>query len=187
MSFSTLSTYIYNKMLSYDETILHYRPIYKFIPINEIDGIQCSTKIYYTNKNLYLQIETNYMYRNDIDDNEDASEITLWCSDIKYNLNPLNEETINICLTKWFSDIEELKFCKLRTKFYKSIEVNMFDFLKNMKNIKCGDDCSVCYEKTQFKTVCNHSVCLSCLTQIKEISDVGDNKYKNCPICRECL
>src|SRR5271156_841034 len=44
--------------------------------------------------------------------------------------------------------------------------------------IKLDDDeCVVCYEKTNYKASCNHSVCRECTSRI-------DN-YRECPYCRQ--
>ena len=43
-------------------------------------------------------------------------------------------------------------------------------------------DCSVCYEKTNIKTHCEHSLCYRCWSKLKEV----DGSLP-CPICREAI
>lgn len=189
--YTNLSIFIYNSMLGYDESKHSISDWgYILVPITEIDNIECDVSIRYTNKHLKLSIVTDYLF---CDDDGDSKEIELWSSDTIYKNSTIEFDTelIKVCLDKWFMDIEELKFCKLRSRFYKKYESNIFDFIKTMKNIKCGEDCAVCYEKTNHKTHCQHSICVPCLIKVKETKTEEDNEYqdmhKHCPICRESL
>ena len=49
------------------------------------------------------------------------------------------------------------------------------------------DECCVCYEKTNSKTDCDHSICLQCAMKIKEERDENDDEVRNCPMCRGLL
>ena len=43
------------------------------------------------------------------------------------------------------------------------------------------EECVVCFENTNYKTKCNHILCLDCLNKIKK----NNNLSLTCPICRE--
>ena len=58
-------------------------------------------------------------------------------------------------------------------------------FLNSMMLPKCNKitnksaECIVCFDKTKYKTFCNHAVCDNCVTTI-----VQKNKGFTCPYCR---
>ena len=43
------------------------------------------------------------------------------------------------------------------------------------------NECCICFQKSNNKTICNHDVCSGCLVKITK-----NNKYK-CPICRRMI
>ena len=45
-----------------------------------------------------------------------------------------------------------------------------------------NEDCSICYEKTTFKTFCNHPVCIICLGKL---TDNRATTTAKCPLCRQ--
>lgn len=50
------------------------------------------------------------------------------------------------------------------------------------------EKCCVCYDFNVAKTICGHNLCRVCFQNIKLISnDEEDFKYKECPLCRNCL
>ena len=47
-------------------------------------------------------------------------------------------------------------------------------------NVETEDDCCICFEKTNSKTKCNHSVCNDCISTL-----IMNNPYSTkCPLCR---
>jgi hypothetical protein len=52
--------------------------------------------------------------------------------------------------------------------------------MPNLVTDKC--ECVVCYEKTQTKTDCEHSLCYRCWSKLKEVDGTLP-----CPICRESI
>ncbi len=52
--------------------------------------------------------------------------------------------------------------------------------MPNLVMDKC--ECSVCYEKTQTKTDCEHSLCYRCWSKLKEVDGALP-----CPMCRESI
>ena len=52
--------------------------------------------------------------------------------------------------------------------------------MPNLVTDKC--ECVVCYEKTQTKTDCQHSLCYRCWSKVKEVDGIVP-----CPICRESI
>ena len=54
------------------------------------------------------------------------------------------------------------------------------DLYKIKKKMNIEEECSICYEKSNCKTICNHYFCDICIEQ-------WYNKQKNCPICRNLI
>jgi hypothetical protein len=90
--------------------------------------------------------------------------------------------------------LKHLKFNIRNSKFEikNKIQFPIKKFTRNNNNItkKVCDECVVCYENTNFKTACNHTLCAICWGKIKEKCDCccGNNchnSFKSCPICRE--
>jgi hypothetical protein len=61
------------------------------------------------------------------------------------------------------------------------LEMSVVDktvFIKSGKNCSMKssttDICCVCYEDTKFRTMCNHSLCVNCISSVK----------MQCPMCR---
>lgn len=64
---------------------------------------------------------------------------------------------------------------------------NAFRVLNIPENIIISDNkCCVCYEKTNIKTICNHSLCYRCWSKIKPTKNLINDDY-NCPICRTVI
>ena len=52
------------------------------------------------------------------------------------------------------------------------------------------EECCVCYTFTKTMTNCDHSVCLDCISKIRDEMSVDEefnihDDYKNCPMCRQ--
>jgi len=63
-------------------------------------------------------------------------------------------------------------------------------FLKSPNIKSLYQECCVCYEITQTRTICKHPLCVRCWGQIPTISNPegGDDDYEQpCPICRRDL
>lgn len=101
----------------------------------------------------------------------------------KDNSPPLYRKKIwNYCdLKKFITNIRNIKF---------NNELGVFpdkDIIKHGETFVCDnielltEECSVCYEKTETKTKCGHSLCIRCETEL------FIKRKASCPICRSCL
>lgn len=67
---------------------------------------------------------------------------------------------------------------------FKSIGIDVMDN---------SGECSICYERTFCKSVCNHHICFSCCSQLKLSSpnnsddENSDDDNIHCPLCRSVL
>jgi len=72
------------------------------------------------------------------------------------------------------------KLTGLGPKFDRDITHGMI-YYDIIDDLPTYDECCICYEKTNVKTECNHSVCETCLNKIIE------KQNKKCPMCRHAL
>ena len=148
---------------------------------------------------IYLYVMTNYKeYYNDIDRVKIGVNVSLLIKDHvnKYEYDLLQhifilncDITNENCFKNYLYNIlfythiilKDFKFHPLLYYIYHK------DDIDNIVNIKLsfirlfGDkhnECSVCYENTIMKTVCNHYLCQKCFCSLIE---------KTCPLCRENL
>jgi hypothetical protein len=91
----------------------------------------------------------------------------------------INKDDIEIVLTKFVHIIDLLKPNKITGKLtYKDN-----DIIKKYDNKDC-DECCICYDLTDNKTCCGHSVCFICVEKIFASGPI-DYITRQCPICRE--
>ncbi len=167
------------------------------LPIDFIDGISCIVKIEYRRLTEHFQLW--FSIKSDIvqyydDDEEDYEYINLIehlgiCQ--TYNTSTLPQEKYIEILMKIKYVLTKLKFDKLTSKLtMKPNKDQLYYSLFACENITMrATQCSVCYDLTNWKTSCGHSVCIRCIQDIKlkkqEDCDEGCTcKYRPCPICR---
>jgi hypothetical protein len=80
--------------------------------------------------------------------------------------------------------LENITYVKMNYTFYEKIlcspkqKKKIIKLKKSLSFFPNDNICSVCYEPTQQKTICNHSICLQCRERCIQLQ-----KY-NCHICR---
>ena len=80
--------------------------------------------------------------------------------------------------------LQNITYVKMNYTFYEKIlcspkqKEKILKLKKSLSFFPNDNVCSVCYEPTQQKTICNHSICLQCREKCIQLQ-----KY-NCPICR---
>ena len=102
---------------------------------------------------------------------------------VSYNINQ-GEDTFKDCIYSalFYTYIikQDFKYNSLFT--YLCHEEDMTELLKikelHIKLFGVDTECCVCAEKTQTKTVCNHTICQKCYIKLEK---------KTCPICRKKL
>lgn len=82
----------------------------------------------------------------------------------------------NLPVIEWLCSLyDNYHYCLMNDTIYYYI-----DLYKIKKKMNIEEECSVCYEKSNCKTICNHYFCDICIEQ-------WYNKQKNCPICRNLI
>lgn len=138
-----------------------------------LDGIDITTylELYYDEDddtyNLSLQIYDKLYF------------ISLYCEHLYTETNLIDfikKKNLKKVFKNALKIFKSLKYCHIRNSFNKDDYIILYDgkYL-NEKNI---NTCSICNIKTSCKTVCNHFICLICVSQIKN---------SLCPLCRKPL
>jgi len=112
--------------------------------------------------------KVSYLDKNkDEDYNTQIMNMLQWNKDILNNLIYDNKQgkLIDSRVGRTITQIQEID--DLRMNF-------MGDMIFNKM-----DECCVCYEKTNSKTDCGHSICYKCAIKVKEEED-----ERKCPMCR---
>jgi len=102
------------------------------------------------------------------------------------NLDNLDVMHVKEKIHDLLTDANTLVYDKFNSSFKQPDDVIDFSFLSEFKNLKWLDECCVCHEQTNFKTCCNHTVCIECMSKIKPARD--EDRECNmimCPLCRE--
>ena len=160
------------------------------LPIIEIDGIKniiCKIEIWEKLEGLSFYVYCNFKCC-DGGDNEILFEKPLYRNDKKITnedllkfseelLDKLPKLRLDIDGRLSQTDIEEQLMLAEFEDIFSSIECDTFKIDKN-------NTCCVCYEKTNTKTLCEHSLCNRCWSKI-EINNDEDEKNIPCPLCRE--
>jgi len=176
MNTQALAEFMYQRWVVFDETKGSFANI--VTPIDKVDNILCDVVISYNKHGISYRIETKQIA---INDEDTTRPYKIFYSQPIFKLNDnADTDLFKVIFDKWFMDISELKFNKLTSIFGKEAHDTMWNFLKDIPNVSCGEECCVCNEPTKHKTTCNHSVCIPCFIQIKK-----DDEHKvYCPICR---
>jgi len=172
-----LCAYISRRMVEFErETQIKPTAFYNLhLGIDCIDDIKCDTILLYGDHNMRIEITTHEWYYT----NDEPEQLKLFTKNYGPIINFTAEEVKPI-IDEIIADLEQLKFSKLNSSFKIGAESTMLDFLKTLQNVKVGSECCVCYEKTRFKTLCSHSLCIPCISQMK-----GNTEgFIECPMCR---
>lgn len=161
------------------------------LPIVEIDGVKninCTIEIYQKGKGVAFCVRADFKYDGEEDEGEESPRL-YWKS--KYNDAGLTKDDILDFSQKLLEELPQLRLShygnlsvpdkegvSLRSAFedvFSCIEC------ETIKVDKLGV-CSVCYEKTDTKTPCEHPLCNRCWSKIKIDRD---ECQASCPLCRE--
>ena len=159
------------------------------LPIKEIDGV-CRLDCKLTGYVNSDSADENFAFKVDTGFN---NPVTLFRFEKRSNSEEeqLTEEEIGDFATKLLEEVlPNLKLGRNgKMNFEKDGEDAVVGEIKNlfgeieMPNLvidKC--ECVVCYEKTQTKTDCEHSLCYRCWSKLKEVDGALP-----CPMCRESI
>jgi hypothetical protein len=171
------------------------------LPIDELDNIKVCIYMVFSYSKITLKIYAKSIWVND----EDVvyNDIILA---FKHNGKKLNLEDFIIAFIQMDRSLGHYKFnntigkfedIRLKPKDYSILfknvlslnniktnikSLNNITFKKNIKNININK-CCLCFELTEIKTRCNHTLCYRCWENITECN----RHRKRCPICTEDL
>ena len=100
----------------------------------------------------------------------------------KFDINKPDDDNIRILsifIKHCYDMIDNLSFYLNDARFIDDIDYQIKQLSKitlddKNKNYYDGEDCSICYEKVNTRTKCNHYLCYFCIQKVNE-----------CPICRK--
>ena len=171
------------------------------LPIDELDNIKVVIRMVFSYSKITLRIEANSIVIND--------ESVVYNNIIlayKWKGEKLELEDFIIAFIKMDRSLGHYKFnntigkfedIRLKPKDYSILfknvlslnniktdikSLNNITFKTNIKNININK-CCLCFELTEIKTRCNHTLCYRCWENITECN----RHRKRCPICTEDL
>jgi len=171
------------------------------LPIDELDNIKVDIRMVFSYSKITLRIEANSIVIND--------ESVVYNNIIlayKWKGEKLELEDFIIAFIKMDRSLGHYKFnntigkfedIRLKPKDYSILfknvlslnniktditSLNNISFKRNIKNININK-CCLCFELTEIKTRCNHTLCYRCWENITECN----RHRKRCPICTEDL
>ena len=143
-------------------------------------GEDLNDKVYYSKDIMDYQATKEY-------DDELQKKENIPLHQIKNRMKIIKRDDVELCIDKLIVILNNLKFNTFSGEFNEDeINEQMYNIFKSPNlTIEEGEECSVCYEKTLTKTLCNHSVCYKCMENIKLGYDGEGCKEKPCPMCRK--
>lgn len=169
-----------------------------YIPnISSINDIRCNFIIDLCDDFIGFRIETLDIVKKE--ENDETDTIILFKTDLKKT--KLTIEDYETFVKEIFETIDNLTFDKTLSKFIDNRNncKKLKDYHNNT-NIACSklvmliknpnvkktiEECCVCYESTNIKTECNHSLCLCCWSKCKKVEDDIVAVVIECPMCKE--
>lgn len=162
------------------------------LPIDELDNIKVDIRMVFSYSKIVLKIEANSIVIND--ESVVYNNIIL---EYKHNGKKLDLEDFIIAFIRMDRSLGHYKFnntigkfedIRLKPKDFSILFKNVLSlnnivaFKKNIENININK-CCLCFELTEIKTRCNHTLCYRCWENITECN----RHRKRCPICTEDL
>ena len=171
------------------------------LPIDELDNIKVYIRMVFSYSKITLRIEANSIVIND--ESVVYNDLILA---YQPNGKKLDLEDFIIAFIKMERSLGHYKFnntigkfedIRLKPKDYSILfknvlslnniktditSLNNISFKKKIKNININK-CCLCFELTEIKTRCNHTLCYRCWENITECN----RHRKRCPICTEDL
>jgi hypothetical protein len=166
------------------------------LPINKILNIGVEVSIYKQTKQIYRIniVPTDF----EVEDNTLFEEVY----DRELTKEPTEDAFIQNVVKSILSNLKTLKINKISGRFSANNKQKYVEKIGNLWSMFCHefkeiesvtlsfDECCVCYTFTKTMTNCNHSVCLECISKIRNETDVDQefnthDDYKNCPMCRQ--
>jgi hypothetical protein len=159
------------------------------VPIAEIDGVKninCKIAFYLKGKGISFEITAEFKYGGDDDEHPRIYFKS------KYNEAGINKDDILSFSRELLDELPRLRLRHCGDLSLPDTEaVSMrFALEEVFASIECEtvkidriEVCSVCYEKTDTKTSCNHPLCNRCWSKIEICGE--DHNETACPLCRE--
>jgi hypothetical protein len=160
------------------------------MPIVEIDGVKnisCYIKFYCEKKGLAFEVEADFKY-----DGENDESPTIYMKR-KYNTNGINKDDILAFSCELLEELPQIRLglngqLLIRDTQIMSMRAAFEDVFatiecETIKVDKTGV-CCVCYEKTDTKTPCGHTLCNRCWCKIEK-DEKDEDAPMPCPLCRK--
>lgn len=156
------------------------------MPIVEIDGVKnisCEIKFYNEKRGIAFEVKAEFKY---VGDNEDHPTIY---RKIKNNINKINKDDILAFSCELLEELPQIRLglngqLLIRDTQYVSMRAAFEDVFATIEcetiKVDKTDVCCVCYEKTDSKTPCGHTLCNRCWSKIEK-----DEDDCPCPMCRK--
>lgn len=163
----------------------------KYVPITEIDGVKnidCRISYYSEKRGLEFEVKAEFKY----DCHNDVFPILFRMT--KYNKDGITSEDILAFSSAVLMAIPLLKLGyggdlmpenKCESAVHKTFDDVFSSIACPTVVVDCMKECSVCYEKTNTKTPCKHSLCNRCWSKIQPVQDEDCDDVTPCPICRK--
>ena len=165
--------------------------------ISSINDIRCNFIIDVCDDFIGFRIETLDIVR---EERDETDTIILFKTSIILKKTKLTIEDYETSVKEIFETIDNLTFDKSLSKFidnrnnckedkdyHNNTDIacsKLVMLIKNPNVKKTINECCVCYEATNIKTKCNHSLCLCCWSKCKKVND-DDDAIIECPMCKK--
>jgi hypothetical protein len=166
------------------------------LPINKILNIGVEVSIYKQTKQIYrINIEPTDF---EVEENTLFEEVY----DRELTKEPTEDAFIQNVVKSILSHLKTIKINKISGRFSANNKQKYVEKVGDLWSMFCHefkeiesvtlsfDECCVCYSFTKTMTNCDHSVCLECISKIRNETEVDQefntrDDYKNCPMCRQ--
>ena len=166
------------------------------LPVKKILNIGVEISIYKQTKQMYrvnieptdFEVEDNTLFDGTYDreltketTEDDFIQNMVRCLLLNLKTIKINKMNGRFCINKKQDHAEKMD--ELWTMFCEEF--------KDVETVTLAlEECCVCYTFTKTMTNCDHSVCLDCISKIRDEMSVDEefnihDDYKNCPMCRQ--
>ena len=152
---------------------------FKEVSFDGVFGCMVFVRIYEDGRKLKFQLRVTYPDKN-------CSE-QYFCSQLHETSLPVTSEDHLQVMNKAVEILKRLKFDKFSGKIYDrtytSVDIQNI-FAGTALVFPDGMECISCYEMTLTKTICEHPICIACLSELMKSKGFV---AVPCPICRRYL
>ena len=166
------------------------------LPVKKLLNIGVEISIYKQTKQMYrinieptdFEVEDNVLFEGTYDreltketTEDDFIQNMMRCLLLNLKTIKINKMNGRFCTNKKQEHLEKMD----------ELWVMFCEEFKDVETVTLAlEECCVCYTFTKTMTNCDHSVCLDCISKIRDETSVDEevnihDDYKNCPMCRQ--